>query len=387
MKKLSNQQISLKRGRLISAGLFFVGLLACLAIGVSTVQAQTYKTYNVKHLGYVAGMKVAEPAAMNNLGQVTGTARADEHHAAFLYYDNGKVEEMKDIGGLGSRGFAINPAGMVVGDYYPPKLMNPVSHAALFRDGQIVDLGALDGTMFSCATGMNATRQVVGYSGLKRDSDISRAFIWTSQTGMIDIGTLGGRYAQAFAINDAGYVTGTSEVGPTKEAVSHAFIYQPFSDREKMWEPMRDLGTLGGAFSYGKAINANNHVAGYSTLYKLNGVVHAFFSDGGKMMIDLGTLEKDGFDHSAALAINNADQVVGVSYVLAGDTNQITQAGFIWNRKGNFTPEMVNLNTLINSKGYWILSAVGINDTGQIAASAYDYANDTVVAVLLTPAK
>jgi uncharacterized membrane protein len=36
--------------------------------------------------------------------------------------------------------------------------------------------------------------------------------MWTSQTGMIDIGTLGGGYAQAYAINDAGYVTGNAWV-------------------------------------------------------------------------------------------------------------------------------------------------------------------------------
>lgn len=388
MKKTSSQQtISFKRGRLLTAGLFFVGLMACLAIGVSTAQAQP-KTYNVKHMGVLAGMKVCEPAAMNSLGQVTGTAKAGEHHSAFRYYDNGKVDEMEAVGGLGSRGFAINPAGIIVGDYYPPKLLNPVSHAALFNGGGVVDLGVLKGMVFSRANAMNAMRQVVGYSGLKRDSDQSRAFIWTSQTGMIDIGTLGGSYAQAFAINDAGYVTGTSQINAwTKDEASHAFIYQPLSDKEKMWEPMQDLGTLGGAFSYGTAINANNHVVGYSTLYNLSGVVHAFLYSGEKTLMDLGTLEKDGFDHSAALAINNADQVVGISYVLAGDTNQITQAGFIWNRRPEVSTEMVNLNSVINTKAYWILSAVAINDSGQIAASAYDYVNDNVVAVLLTPAK
>jgi probable HAF family extracellular repeat protein len=54
--------------------------------------------------------------------------------------------------------------------------------------------------------------QIIGFSGTKRDSNESRAFMWTSQTGMIDIGTLGGGYAQAYAINDAGYVTGNAWV-------------------------------------------------------------------------------------------------------------------------------------------------------------------------------
>src|ERR1044071_1217247 len=257
MKKSTNQQeVSSKRGRrLLAAGLFFVGLMVCFAIGGSTAQAQTY---NVKSMGLLEGMKVCVPAAMNGVGQVAGTATAGEQHAAFLYYYNGKEEEMEDVGGLGSRGFGINPAGIIVGDFYLPKPSGSISHAALFKGGIPIDLGVLKGQLFSRANGMNALRQVVGYSGLKRDSDESRAFIWTSKTGMIDIGTLGGAYAQAFAINDAGFVTGTSDL-PSMFGANHAFIYQPLSDSERYWEPMRDLGTLGGTSSYGTAINLSNH--------------------------------------------------------------------------------------------------------------------------------
>ena len=61
---------------------------------------------------------------------------------------------------------------------------------------------------------------------------------------------------------------------------------------------------------------------------------------------------------------------------------------FIWTRKPWGSTEMINLNTLITTEeAYWLLSAVAINDSGQIAASAYDYENDTIIAVLLTPIK
>jgi len=361
-----------------------IGLMACLALGLSNAQAQ--QTYNVKHMGILDGMKTCEPAAMNSLGQVTGTASAAEQHAAFMYYYNGKEDEMEDIGGLGSRAFSINPAGIAVGDFYLPKQTVLVSHAALFiMDKGLVDLGVLKGMNSSRANGINAMQQVVGYSGLLRDSTESRAFIWTSDTGMIDIGTLGGTFAQASAINDAGFVTGTSQVNNwVKEPDSHAFIYQPLSKTERFTEKMHDLGTLGGTFSYGTAINAANSVVGYSTLKPLDGRVHAFFYAG--KMIDLGALEKDGFGQSAALAVNNSSQVVGVSYAPASNTEEITQAAFIWSPN---TGHMINLNNLIGTQGkaYWLLSAVAINDSGQIAASAYDRENNTVVAVLLTPAK
>ena len=67
-----------------------------------------------------------------------------------------------------------------------------------------MDLGVLKGQLYSRANGINAMGQVVGFSGRERDSGESRAFVWSSQTGMMDIGTLGGAYAQAYAINDAG---------------------------------------------------------------------------------------------------------------------------------------------------------------------------------------
>ena len=361
-----------------------IGLMACLAIGVSMAQAQTY--YTIKNMGVVEGMKACEPAAMNSLGQVTGIATAGEDHAAFLFYHNGKVDRMEDIGGLGSRGFAINPAGIVAGDFFLPKQTVLISHAALIIKGKgLVDLGVLKGMGYSRANGINATQQVVGYSGLKRDSVESRAFIWTSNTGMIDIGTLGGAYAQATAINDVGFVTGSSQINNwVKNAETHAFIYQPLSDKDWYLKPMQDLGTLGGTFSYGTALNASNHVVGYSTMKPLDGRVHAFFH-GGEKMIDLGALDKEGFDHSAALSINNAKQVVGVAYFLAGDTEEITQTAFIWTEKN----QMVNLNRLIGtqSKAYWLLSAVSINDSGQITATAYDRANNNVIGVLLNPAK
>jgi probable HAF family extracellular repeat protein len=382
----NQQQVSSVCGRhLLAAGLFLVGLMACLAIGVSTAQAQAY---SLKSMGVLEGMKACEPAAMNSVGQVTGTATAGQEQMAFLYYYNGKEGEMEAAGELGSRAFAINPAGLIVGDAY---FSMPISHAALFKSGEAVDLGVLKGQVFSRANGINATRQVVGFSGLKRDSDEGRAFIWTAGTGMIDIGTLGGAYAQAFAINDAGFVTGTSQViSPVSAGGTHAFIYQPLSQTERYTEPMKNLGTLGGLSSYGMAINMSNHVVGYSTLATLDGRVHAFFH-GGEKMLDLGALDNEGFVYSQALAINNADQVVGVSYGPTPNVNQFAQAAFIWYRKGPGKGEVINLNNLIATMGptkaYWLLSATAINDSGQIAASAWDYANNTVVAVLLTPVK
>ena len=102
---------------------------------------------------------------------------------------------------------------------------------------------------------------------------------------MRDIGTLGGSYAQAYAINDAGFITGTAQTWATV-VKTHAFIYRPIAPNR---ERMRDLGVLGGLSSYGMAINTYNHVAGYSTIKTNDERVHGFLHDG-KSMIDLGSL-------------------------------------------------------------------------------------------------
>ena len=73
---------------------------------------------------------------------------------------------------------------------------------------------------------------------------------------MTDLGTLGGMYSHGLAINTAGQVTGDASVAG--EVSDHAFR----SDGTTM----TDLGTLGGAnSSFGFAINTAGQVTGYAS--------------------------------------------------------------------------------------------------------------------------
>jgi probable HAF family extracellular repeat protein len=361
--------------------LVLIGLMASLAIGVSTTRGQVM--YTLEDLGVVKGMEASEAAALNNLGHVVGTAYKGEETCAF-HYDYAK-KFMEDAGGVNSRGFGISSTGMIVGDSFFTPAMEPRSHAAILKSGYAVNLGVLKGQVYSRANGINAMGQVVGYSGLTRDSEQSRAFMWSYQTGMIDLGTLGGAYAQANAINDAGFITGASQL-PALNEMTHAFIYCPQCGGFRM--PMLDLGVLGGNSSYGMAINNNNHVAGYSTIKSNDARVHAFLHDGNKM-IDLGSLGSSrwGSDVSAALGVNNSDQVVGYTYVAARAGMPIQQVAFLWRRGVNGSGQMINLNTLLYGEGknYLVFSATAINDNGQIVATAYDMRTWDVRAVLLSP--
>ena len=227
--------------------------------------------YSLEDLGVVKDMEYSVPAAINTQGYVTGTAYKGAESCAF-HYDYVK-KLMEDAGGLNSRGFAISSTGsiaggnIVVGDAVFVMSIMPVSHAAMFKSGYVTDLGVLPGQVFSRANGINVLGQVVGYSGRERDSSESRAFLWSNQTGMIDIGTLGGAYAQAYAINDAGVITGASQTqGMGPMVTTHAFIYRVPDAPYRRYSRMVDLGVLGGLSSYGTAINSYNHVAGYSTI-------------------------------------------------------------------------------------------------------------------------
>ena len=308
---------------------------------------------------------------------------------------------MEDIGlssrGVISRGFGINNNGVVVGDsafLATNTGASPVRHATLFGDGSRIDLGTLTKQTYSRANSINGFNQVVGFSGPTLDSPKSRAFFWSKSTGMIDLGTLGGAYAQAFAINDSGFITGNSQLRSNDSQAGHAFLSPSPLGAGAIG--MRDLGTLGGPFSYGMAINAKNHVVGYSAINKVDSRVHAFWFDGTGMK-DLGSLAPNSGkleDQSVALGVNSSDRVVGYTYLPAisantdpavqPGTSPVRQVAFVWSQG-----TMTDLNKLIGTAAgtYHLTSAMAINDNGQIVATALSTATGTRRAVLLTPSK
>ncbi|MEP6821215.1 MAG: hypothetical protein ABI946_02580 [Chthoniobacterales bacterium] len=372
-----------------------IALLACLTSASSPASGQSYV---VTDLGALS-KKNSSPAALNNQGQVTGTffTTADDQ-SAFLYtYAKGALE---DLGGSVSdsvnRAFGINESAQVVGDStfggaaFRADGPSPYSHAALFVGENAYDLGSLHPGEFSRATGINAKGQVVGFSGPDADGANSLAFVWSPGAGMSDIGTLGGAHARAVAINEAGNITGDSELASSALGEKHAFLYRMNSSGLVTDEAMIDLGTLGGSSSYGTAINAANHVVGYSST--ADGNVRAFLYDG-KAMRNLGSLggKTPGIDMSCALGVNKTDRVVGYSYLPLDPITYGSPLGSLHAPQPvAFLSEngtMTDLNELIGSaaKTFRLYSATGINDQGQITANALEVESNTFHAVLLTP--
>src|SRR5436190_1986317 len=79
---------------------------------------------------------------------------------------------------------------------------------AISRSVTVTDLGTLGGT-FSRAVAVNGSGQVFGDSYTAGNAAF-HAFSWTQKGGMVDLGTLGGTFSVAVAVNGSGQVVGDS---------------------------------------------------------------------------------------------------------------------------------------------------------------------------------
>ena len=159
----------------------------------------------------------------------------------------------------------------------------------------ITDLGSLGGSN-SYPWGINDRGQVVGWS---ETTDIDpnsgfptfHAFLWEKGV-MHDLGTLGGRYSQARlgGINSNGQVVGEAETSTVDPNNPPFFAWHAF-----LWEKgaMRDLGTLGGTYSYAIGIDSESRVVGAAQTDEphpfFGQQYHPFLWEKG-VMRDLGTL-------------------------------------------------------------------------------------------------
>ncbi|MDQ2731491.1 MAG: HAF repeat-containing protein [Armatimonadota bacterium] len=127
-----------------------------------------------------------------------------------------------------------------------------------------------------------------------------------------------------------------------------------------------DLGTLGGAYSMAMALNNKGQVVGGSSLvaHSLSVVLHthAFLWDGAHLQ-DIGMLP--GFPYAVAHGVNNAGQVVGGSDISTNrggvlDFKMVSHA-FFWE-----AGRRVDLSAGSST----FSAAYGINDTGQVVGEA-----------------
>ncbi|MGF2034024.1 MAG: DUF3466 family protein [Nostoc sp. CmiVER01] len=205
----------------------------------------------------------AIPYAINDRTQIVGGASG---LGPFLY-SNGTATS---IGSPGTIAYSLNNLGQVVG------ILNS-STAFLYGNGQTTNLGTLPGDAYSVANDINDSGQVVGGSGLTGVDD-SNAFLYSSNTGLQDLGRL--RPTDSFSlgvgINNLGQVVGFSGSNNNFFAADgnglRAFLYSDNTlyDLNDLIAPGSDAGfTLTAA----SAINNNGQIVGRGAV---NGELRAF---------------------------------------------------------------------------------------------------------------
>ena len=232
---------------------------------------------------------------------------------------------------------ALNDHGRVAGYFFESE---SVQRAFSWRDGVPVDLGTLGGA-FSLANALNNSDVVVGFSSLSGEA-VFRAF-GTDDLQMIDGGTLGGTFSAANAISDAGHVAGDSNLA---EDASAYRVYLRHPDGSLM-----NLGTLGGSWSTAVAVNNAGHVVGYSVIAE-DAATRAFLHNG-VTMLDLGTL---GGGYSEAVDINQLGHVAGNASVADGAVHAFLHLSGV----------MRDVGTLGGTSS----EAVGVNDSGLLAGNS-----------------
>jgi probable HAF family extracellular repeat protein len=235
---------------------------------------------------------------INDQGRVSGFAETDREEAegycatpfqrfdykAVIWEPNGDIRELEPLSGdtvsfswgINRHGQAIGGSGSCSDTILPPNVPSS-PHAVLWeKDRTPVDLGSLGtppaGTPpLNIASAINNRGEVVGGS-LVKDGTVHQ-FLWTSDTGMQDLGTFPGALATVFpccnTINDSRQIVGfTIDQGGN----SRAILWQNY-----IWMDLNNLipKHSGWTLQAAESINDAGQITGFGVI---NGEVHAFLA-------------------------------------------------------------------------------------------------------------
>lgn len=312
--------------------------------------------------------------AINERGDVAGAASdAKGNGRAFLWSPHywGQGGKMRDLGTFGrwrSAAYSLDDDGRAAVAAFTRDLRPK----AFLSDGAAIP--GLPGFRYAQPQGGDGRGTVVGSArrGTKSgDAIASRAFLYSprlrGQGGVRDLGTLGGPYSHAFAVNAAGQVVGKADLAPRPSWATRALGLPRIATHAVLWFPRyrgsggnaEDLGTLGGDTSRAHGIDERGQIVGQAQT--ATGETHGFlwlprYRGPGGTMRDLGTLP--GGDRSAANAIAPDGRIVGS----ATDASGVSRA-VLWTPDG----QLLDLNDRLPAGSGWRLeTARAINARGEI---------------------
>ena len=289
------------------------------------------------------------------------------------------VKFSASLGGTTNRGTAINNRGWVAGFSSLPQ--NLTRHAVLYRDGSLLDLGALGGPGTNSSVvwpGINNTGMVVGITEIADLDPLNeewsctaflpsvtghkcRGFFWENGV-MTALPTLGGNQGFATEVNDRGQIVGWAETPVVDPTCNEP---QKLQFRAVLWEPKagekHELPPLAGdSASAATAINERGQVVGISgdcdVAVGRFSARHAVIWDHGKAteLPNLG-----GTAWHTPMAINEHGDIVGFSNPPDNGDGAFLAHAFLWTKNDGIT----DLKTL---PGDATSQALSINSRGQV---------------------
>ncbi len=321
-------------------------------------------------------------AALLLTGSIQGADLRASAHSRNASYE---VTNLPSLGGTASAGSSINNRGWAAGS--SNLVGDQAQHAALWRNGSVTDLGTLGGPNSGVLWPVENERGViVGISQTAQPDPFgerwscSAFFPAATGTGhqclgfawhdgvMRPLPTLGGTNGFATGANNRGQIVGWAE-----NTVHDATCVAPqvLQFRAVVWGPavgeIQELPPLpGDSVSAATAVNNRGQVVGISgrcdRAVGRFSAIHAVLWQDGKPT-DIGNL--GGVAWNTPMSINERGDVVGFSNVSAAAGGGFAAHAFLWTKRDGIR----DLRTL---PGDTTSQALGINDRREIVGTSCD---------------
>jgi probable HAF family extracellular repeat protein len=278
------------------------------------------------------------PAAVNNLGQVTGTATfsggSEQFRGAYLY-SNGATDTIAQT--RSSYGNNLSDTGLAVGQSGFTAIGNALPLQAFVYNSNSKTNVVIDNVpgRQSNALAVNNAGQVTGslstatcFNPFNCNLGATHAFLY-SGSGLVDIGTLSGGYSQGTSINNHGEIAGIASV--SGNTLNHLFLYAQGN--------MRDLGAPKGESVVSAVMNDHGDI---------------LVTTGGNSYLHRGnSFEKLGF---AATDLNDLGAIVGARIAANKSSHALAY----------FLGKSIDLNELTDPSLPLFISAIGISGNNKI---------------------